>query len=91
VLARVHRWATAAWLGLVGGAGLGFITRDLLHLAQAEVAFSWFTGAALGLVWASRGLRDRLWRPPIGQVVARPGSEGGEPREFVRFDDDLVQ
>ena len=63
MLARVHGWATATWLGLVGGAGLGFITRDLLHLAHAEVAFSWFTGAALGLAWASRGLRDRLTKP----------------------------
>jgi hypothetical protein len=60
VLARLHAWAAAAWLGLVGGAGLGFITRDVLHLGPGEVAFSWFTGAALGLACASRGLRDRL-------------------------------
>lgn len=60
MLARLHACAAAAWLGLVGGAGLGFITRDLLHLAPAEVAFSWFTGAALGLAWAARGLRGRL-------------------------------
>ena len=59
MLARLQAWAAAAWLGLVGGAGLGFITRDLLHLAPVEVAFSWFTGAALGLAYASRGLRDR--------------------------------
>ena len=60
MLARLHAWAAAAWLGLVEGAGVGFITRDLLHLDPAEVAFSWFTGAALGLAWASRGLRGRL-------------------------------
>jgi hypothetical protein len=60
VLARLQAWAAAAWLGLVGGAGLGFITRDLLHFGPAEVAFSWFTGAVLGLACASRGLRDRL-------------------------------
>lgn len=60
MLSRIHAWATAAWLGLIGGAGLGFITRDLLDLGQTEVAFSWFAGAALGLAWASRGLRDRL-------------------------------
>jgi hypothetical protein len=60
VLARLHAWATAAWLGLAGGAGLGFVARDLLGLAQPEVAFSWFAGATLGLAWAARGLRERL-------------------------------
>ncbi len=60
LLARIHAWATAAWLGLAGGAGLGFITRDLLGLAQPEVAFSWFAGAGIGLAWAARGIRENL-------------------------------
>lgn len=64
LLARVQAWGTAAWLGLAGGAGLGFITRDVLQLAQPEVAFSWFAGAGLGLAWATRGLRERLRRGP---------------------------
>ena len=60
LLARIHAWATAAWLGLAGGAGLGFVARHVLELPQPEVAFSWFAGAGLGLAWASRGLRQRL-------------------------------
>lgn len=60
LLGRAHAWATAAWLGLAGGAGVGFIARDLLELAQPEVAFAWFAGAGLGLAWATRGLRERL-------------------------------
>lgn len=60
MLARIQAWATAAWLGLAGGAGLGFITRDVLGLAQPEVAFSWFAGAGIGLAWAARGIRERL-------------------------------
>ena len=78
MLDRIRAWATAAWLGLVGGAGLGFIARDVLHLGPTEVAFSWFAGAALGLPWASRGLRARL-RAAAGDRSAplRGSSEAG--------------
>ena len=78
MLARIHAWASAAWLGLIGGAGLGFVTRDLLHLAPIEVAFSWFAGAALGLAWACRGLRARL-RAAAGDRSTPPrgSSEAG--------------
>lgn len=62
MLDRVHAWATVAWLGLVGGAGLAFIARDVLHLAQPEVAFSWLMGAAVGLISSSRWLRERRGR-----------------------------
>lgn len=60
MLAHIQAWTTAAWLGLAGGAGLGFITRDVLGLSQPEVAFSWFAGAGLGLAFATRGLGERL-------------------------------
>lgn len=60
LLARVRAWATATWLGLAGGAGLGFVARDVLELGQPEVAFAWFAGAGVGLAWAARGLRERL-------------------------------
>jgi hypothetical protein len=60
MLARVHAWAGAAWVGLTGGASLGFIARDVLDLPQPEVGFAWFAGATIGLAWACRGLRERL-------------------------------
>lgn len=60
LLARLRAWATAAWLGLVGGAGLGFVARDVLGLAQPEVAFSWFAGATIGLAVATRGVGEKL-------------------------------
>ena len=60
MLARINAWTTAVWLGLTGGASLGFLTRDVLDLSQPEVGFSWFAGATIGLAWACRGLRERL-------------------------------
>jgi hypothetical protein len=47
LLERVHAWAAAVWLALVGGAGLGFVARDLLGAEQPLVAFAWLVGAAL--------------------------------------------
>jgi len=60
MLARIHAWCGAAWVGLTGGASLGFIARDVLDLPQPEVGFAWFAGATIGLAWACRGLRERL-------------------------------
>ena len=60
MLARINAWAGAAWLGLAGGASVGFVARDVLELSQPEVGFSWFAGATIGLAWACRGLRERL-------------------------------
>jgi hypothetical protein len=64
-LERVHRWAAAAWLGLIGGAGLGFLTRDLLHACRPLVALAWMVGAALGA------------GPALARLRATAGAEGG--------------
>ncbi|MET0836149.1 MAG: hypothetical protein ABWY97_05175, partial [Thermoleophilaceae bacterium] len=46
-LARVQSWATAVWLALIGGGGLGFVARDVLHAGRPTVALAWTLGAAL--------------------------------------------
>jgi hypothetical protein len=57
--ARVVRAVTAvAWV-LAGGAGLGFVARDVLGLGQPAVALAWLTGA---LLVAAAGLAPRLRR-----------------------------
>jgi hypothetical protein len=59
-LARVHGWAGAVWLALAGGAGLGFLARDVLALGRVEVALAWIGGAVAGAACAPGGRR----RPP---------------------------
>jgi len=56
-LARVQAWATAVWLALIGGGGLGFVARDVLHAGRPAVILAWTLGAALGAapVLARRG------------------------------------
>jgi hypothetical protein len=60
-LARVQSWATAVWLALIGGGGLGFLARDVLHAGRPAVALAWTLGAALvagpGLMRRRRGRR----------------------------------
>jgi hypothetical protein len=48
-LARVQSWATAVWLALLGGGGLGFLARDVLHAGRPQVALAWTLGAALAV------------------------------------------
>jgi hypothetical protein len=59
---RVHELAAVAWSVVAGGAGLGFLARDLLGLPGAIVALAWLGGAvAAGLATAPRPPR----RPPV--------------------------
>ena len=53
---RIVRYVPAVGAALVGGAGLGFVARDLLNLGQPEVALAWLAGAA-GLGVAEVGRR----------------------------------
>jgi hypothetical protein len=55
-LARLRRWAAVAGGALLAAAGLGFIARDLLGLAQPAVAFAWLAGVAL-VLWPELGRR----------------------------------
>jgi hypothetical protein len=41
------RWGGAAGAALIGGAGLGFIARDVLSLGQPAVALAWLAGAVV--------------------------------------------
>jgi hypothetical protein len=41
------RWGGAAGAALIGGAGLGFIARDVLSLGQPAVALAWLGGAVV--------------------------------------------
>ena len=50
MLARIHGWATAAWLALLCGAGFGFVARDLLELGRPAVAAVWVAGALLSVL-----------------------------------------
>ena len=54
MIARVHRVAARAWLGLAGGAGCGFVARDVFGMPPGLVALAWIAGAVAGLS-ASRG------------------------------------
>jgi hypothetical protein len=54
VIARVHRIAARAWLGLAAGGGCAFVARDLLELSAAAVALVWVGGALLGLFGLGR-------------------------------------
>jgi hypothetical protein len=42
-------WTFAVCGALLGGAGLGFLARDLLGLEQPVVAIAWLVGVAAGL------------------------------------------
>ena len=68
LLERVHAWAAAVWLALIGGAGLGFVARDLLHAGQPLVAFAWVAGAALGAGPALGRLRRGRRDAELGQA-----------------------
>jgi len=63
VLVRVHRRAALVWAALAGGAGLGFIARDLAALPQPLVALAWIAGALAGPA-------------PLLSGKRRPGAEG---------------
>lgn len=62
MLARVHGWATALWLALAGGAGLGFVARDLLGLDSPAIALAWVVGVGLG-AWSGGSGRPRSAAP----------------------------
>ena len=58
-LERLHAWAAVGWLALIGGGGLGFVARDLLHAGRPLVALAWVAGAALGAAPALARVRAR--------------------------------
>jgi hypothetical protein len=59
VAARIAGLAAAAAGALAGGAGLGFVARDLLGLGQPAVALAWLAGA---LVVAASEIGPRVRR-----------------------------
>jgi hypothetical protein len=59
VAARIAGLAAAAGGALAGGAGLGFVARDLLGLGQPAVALAWLAGA---LVVAAGEIGPRVRR-----------------------------
>jgi hypothetical protein len=61
VLARINTVALAVWSALAGGAGAGFLARDVLGLTQPLIALAWLAGAAIPV--AALG-RRRLSRAP---------------------------
>jgi hypothetical protein len=69
-LERVHRWAAVGWLALIGGGGLGFLTRDVLGASRPLVALAWVAGAALATSPALARLRPA--------ARSRAGSELGQ-------------
>jgi hypothetical protein len=82
-LARVKSWATAAWLALLGGGGLGFLARDVLHGGRPAVALAWTLGAALAagpvLTRRRRGRRGG----PRGDAEDRHAEVGQASIEWV--------
>jgi hypothetical protein len=73
-LARMQRWATAVWLALAGGAGLGYLARDVMALGQPEVALAWVGGCVAGAACAPGG-RQRPPPPPRSREL---GSQRGQ-------------
>ena len=67
-LERLHAWAAVAWLALIGGGGLGFVARDLLHAGRPLVALAWLVGAGLGAAPALARLRGAARDPELGQA-----------------------
>jgi hypothetical protein len=65
-LERIQACAAVVWLGLIGGGGLGFVARDLLHAGRPLVALAWVVGAGLGAA------------PALARVRGRPGPGGRE-------------
>ena len=63
MVARTHRFAAALWLALAGGAGLGFVARDLLEVGQPGVAGAWVAGAVTGALSG--------WRHHLGSGASR--------------------
>jgi hypothetical protein len=64
-LARVHSRATSAWFALIGGGGLGFVARDLLHASRPVVVLAWIAGAALGAAPVARSGRSAEGPGPL--------------------------
>ena len=58
--ARARRVLVAVAGALAGGAGLGFVARDLLGLGQPLVALTWVAGALA----VAAGGKGRPHRPP---------------------------
>jgi hypothetical protein len=68
LLERLRAWAAVVWLGLIGGAGLGFVARDVLQAGRAVVALAWLAGAALGAAPAVARTRGRAREGERGQA-----------------------
>jgi hypothetical protein len=66
VLARVHTAGLAVWSSVAGGAGAGFLARDVVGLGQPLVALAWLLGAAIPVAALARGRHTR------------PHDEGGQ-------------
>jgi hypothetical protein len=65
MLARIHTLALGLWGALAGGAGAGFLARDVLGLGQPVVALAWLLGAATPVAALARSrLRCPLARRP---------------------------
>jgi hypothetical protein len=85
MLAALHRWATAGWMAIACGAGVGFVARDLAGAGQPWVALAWTAGAGAGALLVLRG-------PPGGEGPRPPGAERpppprADPRHIGRSED----
>jgi hypothetical protein len=67
-LERLHAWAAVVWLALIGGAGLGYVARDVLQAGQPLTALAWLAGAALGAAPALARVRMRAREGELGQA-----------------------
>jgi hypothetical protein len=68
VLAWIHTVALALWSALAGGAGAGFLARDVLELGQPLVALAWLLGAAIPVAALAHGRIPRA-REERGQAA----------------------
>jgi hypothetical protein len=68
VLARIQTAALVLWSALAGGAGAGFLTRDVLGLGQPLVALAWLVGAVIPVAALARRRRTRA-RDERGQAA----------------------
>jgi hypothetical protein len=57
--ALLWRWTVLGGGALLGGAGVGFLARDVLALEQPAVALAWLAGAAVTLAAELGGGRVR--------------------------------
>jgi hypothetical protein len=79
MLERVQRLATAAWLAVLCGGGLGFLAREVLEAGQPAVGLAWAGGAALGAAPALRsGGRGSPREDRRGSGDSPPASLGSE-------------